>query len=113
LFFRGDKAGVIAELLNAELKTALTRESIYPLLAKARDRGFIRLVPPLEDALAKDVIMTFGLKPETVRVVYTENERSNELVAMEAADLTLRLVKAVGIKAKVPVGLGLAAILFT
>jgi hypothetical protein len=49
LFFEGKSATQIAEQINHEmdLQKRLTRESVYPLLAKAQSYGFIRLIPPL------------------------------------------------------------------
>ena len=54
-FFDGKKAREIKEQVNKELKLPkpLSREGVYPLLAEARRLNYIRLIPPLEEELAR------------------------------------------------------------
>ena len=53
LFFQGKKVREIVQQVNKLIPgKVLKRESVYPLLATARERRYVRLAPPLEDRLA-------------------------------------------------------------
>ncbi len=109
LFFEGMKVREIAECVNKELRPEkpLTRETVYPRLAKAKELGFVRLVPPIDQVLAEQVADRFGLDRARVRVVFTEDRRFNSLVAESAADWALELIRQVGSSSGKPVGIGL------
>ena len=87
----------------------LNRESVYPLLARARDRGFVQLVPPVEEAKAEAVATKFRCPPGSIRVVNVGDKRFGKHVAASAAELVLGVIEEVGqAKGKDrPVGLGL------
>ena len=63
LFFEGKKVSEIADLLNEELSPIppLTREKIYPILAKAEKFEFVRLLPPRNDLLANAIGDNFNI----------------------------------------------------
>jgi DNA-binding transcriptional regulator LsrR (DeoR family) len=85
-------------------------EAIYPLIAEAVRRGFLRLVPPVDQQLAKQVADKYPcLQPGTLRVVQTAGSHDNAKVAVVAAELALQhladVLKAKG-GAEAGVGLG-------
>jgi DNA-binding transcriptional regulator LsrR (DeoR family) len=101
----------IAEQVTREFRRqpALTREAIYPLIAEAVRRGFLRLVPPISQQLAEKVSARYpNLQSCTVRVVETAGPHDNAKVAIAAADLALEhLGEITRAKKGQPVGLGL------
>ncbi len=109
LFFSGLGAREIAEQVNKELRPAkpLNRESVYPLLAAARQLEFVRLVAPLEGTLAKEVAGKFACNPQHITVVRTQGKHLNEYVAERAAEVALDLIRATGASLAGAVGLGL------
>jgi len=109
LFLKGKKAADIANQINQEQKpkSPLTRESIYPLLEKAREAGFIRLVPPIEQTLAGQLAAKFGCDVESLLVVNVEGQHSGEYVAAAAAELVLGFIKEIVHHSGQPVSLGL------
>src|SRR6266851_8228514 len=89
------EATKIAEEFGQELQ--LTREDVYPLLRKARDLGFIRLVPPreieLERRISEEFKSVFQSTESKVTVVDVEQGKdSGEHVAAVAAQRTLDLI---------------------
>ena len=109
LFFENKKMKDIADQVNRELKpsTKLTRESIYPLLIKARSAGYVTLTPPAAERLGREVSERFNLDPATVRVVHTAGKEANRNVAITAAHLALDLLQQLDSKLRRPIGLGL------
>ena len=108
LFFEGVSVRTIAERVNTELpERPLNRESVYPLLAVAREMQFVRLVAPLEENLAKEIAHKFDCRPQHITVVRTQGPQFNEYVAEKAARITLDLIRATGASSGKPVGLGL------
>jgi DNA-binding transcriptional regulator LsrR (DeoR family) len=86
----------------------INRETVYPLIQKARDFGFLRLVPPLNEKLAREVEHKYGCDGGSVRVVDCQDPRSNANVSTAAAEWAVELMtdlhKAVG--GTIGVGLG-------
>src|SRR5438309_1675790 len=89
LFFEKNKASAIADQINRESKPQppLTRESVYPLLAEARDMGFVKFVPPVMETLGQEIARRIDCRAQDIRVVFTADEASNYLVAESAAEL--------------------------
>lgn len=109
LFFQGVRVRTIAERINEELQPQppLTRESVYPLLARARELGFVQLVPPLEDTLRREVAEHYGLEEHALTVVRTPGPQSNAHVATAAAGVALELIDDLRKEANHTVTLGL------
>jgi hypothetical protein len=83
----------IALHINKEFPGAeLSRESVYRLLPRAMELGFLRLVPPFEHTLARKVEAAFACAPGTVRVVDVRRRQSNIAVSRAAAILAKELV---------------------
>lgn len=100
----------IAELLKREFPhdaSKLTRETIYPLLQKALELGFLRLVPPLDEKLARDVESKFRCEAGSVRVVDSQAPASNANVSAAAADWAAELVQELHAKLGGIIGVGL------
>jgi DNA-binding transcriptional regulator LsrR (DeoR family) len=109
LFLAGEKAADIAHKINEQQqpKPPLTRESIYPLLVKARDAGFIRLVPPLETSLAGELADKFKCELGSLLVVNVDGRHSGDHVAAAAAELVLGFIKEIAHHSRRCVSLGL------
>ena len=115
LFIGQDEEGLsptaIAEKVNAEFRgeRQLSREAIYPLIAEAVRRGFIRLVPPVNQQLVTDLLKRYPcLQACVVRVVETACKEDNGKVATAAAELAMQhLAEVAAVKKHSPVGLGL------
>ena len=111
------KVDDIADELNARFKREgtphrVTREQIYPLLREARDRGFFELRAPREHRLHQRMADVFGLDAAHFDVVAARDEIGRDLVASQAAEVCLRIVKALGPTKEnneVHVGLGAGA----
>jgi DNA-binding transcriptional regulator LsrR (DeoR family) len=101
----------IAEQVNREFprQRELSRESIYPLIGEAVRRGFIKLVPPVNQQLAEAVRARYpNLQSCTLRVVETAGRHDNPKAAAVAAELALNhLVDILKAKREPVVGLGL------
>ncbi|MGA2798007.1 MAG: hypothetical protein ABSE63_10530 [Thermoguttaceae bacterium] len=114
-FFDGKKAREIKEQVNKELKLPkpLSREGVYPLLAEARRLNYIRLIPPLEEELARQIAEKFSsheqrISEEQITVVRTGAKHLNEFVAHKAAEVALGLIREIAAATKNKcVGLGL------
>jgi DNA-binding transcriptional regulator LsrR (DeoR family) len=89
LFFRRKSVREIAEEME------LTREQVYPMLARARDRNLIRLVPPVDETVAAQIAAKFKQPRESIHVVNV-GSRAGQHVAAKAASLVLELIKDVG-----------------
>ena len=85
----------------------LSRQAIYPLLAKARDRGFIALNPPVAQERANQIIRKFKCPAGSITVVNVSDQRMAEHVAAAAAARVLVLIKTLGESGLETVGLGL------
>ncbi len=101
----------IAKQVNQEFprQKELTRERIYPLIGEAVRRGYVKLVPPVEEQLAARVRAKYpGLGPSILRVVETAGAHDNAKVAAVAAELALdHLGEIVKGKQSAVVGVGL------
>ncbi|MFO0907512.1 MAG: hypothetical protein U0794_03990 [Isosphaeraceae bacterium] len=92
---REQTATEIATTLSTEFKSGsrVSREMVYNLMQTARKEKYVQLVPRLESALALEVAATFGLDPETIRVVDTPTKDLNTMVADRAAQWVLELAE--------------------
>lgn len=106
----GMKPKDIADHINKDSTGGfrLTRASIYPLLNRARAKKFLRLVAPLEEALADQVAGRFGCLGESIRVVNTDDPKLNTYVSAAAAEVAWELAKELNRRrGRNPVSLGL------
>ena len=111
------KVDDIADALNARFRregsnVSVTREQIYPLLRDARSRGFFELRAPREHRLQQRMADVFDLDHAHFDVVTARDEIAGGLVASQAAEVCMRIVKALAsAKAdrRVHVGLGAGA----
>jgi DNA-binding transcriptional regulator LsrR (DeoR family) len=105
----GLTAKQVADEVNETItpSPAISREMVYPLLAKARALNLFKLVPPLDDSLRTKIAVTFGLNADYVRVVSTASAQFNYIVANTAAERTVELVRQLGPTLARPVGIGL------
>lgn len=86
----------IADRVNDEfrdLKLKLTREAIYPLLIKARELRFLKLTPPFNETMGKDIESAFTCRSGSVRVIDCPVPQSNESVSAAAAEWAFDLMK--------------------
>ena len=110
LFFQGKSAPAIADMINKELQPhpALSRLDVYPLLALARKRQLVRLVPPISEEYARRLALLFkGLVEDNIRVVDTLPDVARERIAAVTAALVVELAKKLKKPPSTPVGLGL------
>jgi DNA-binding transcriptional regulator LsrR (DeoR family) len=115
LFLGERSAGIspsaIAEQVTREFhrQPALTREAIYPLIGEAVRRGFLKLVPPVNQQLADRVSERFpSLGTSILRVVETAGPHDNAKVAAIAAEVAMgHLAEIVKAKKSPLVGVGL------
>jgi len=96
----------VVEQVNREFSLELTRESIYPLLNRARQLDYLKLEAPLEEKLAREIEGKFDLGPRKVVVVDCPKE-ANEHVSAAAAREAMRLAREVRLATGKPVGIGL------
>ncbi len=98
----------IADAINHEwdLKDLLTREQIYPLFREARRRDFIMLLPQLDRSARDEVARRYDLSADTLHVVPARGKGALEIVANAAADRVLNLIREIGSRKRVHIGLG-------
>ena len=85
----GLSTSAIAEQVNREFprQRELTREAVYPLIGEAVQRGFLKLVPPVNQQLADKVSAKYpNLATSALRVVETAGPHDNAKVAVVAAE---------------------------
>ncbi len=114
LFIRdGMPTGPAADRLVEEFRPAkrITRESIYPLIAEAIRREFVRMTPPVNQTLARDLARKYPrtVVAEWTRVVEPGGKEDGDKVSAVAADLAIELLGElkVGHDPARPIGLGL------
>jgi DNA-binding transcriptional regulator LsrR (DeoR family) len=113
LFFSRNEAGrwMTAVEIRDRLKRDypdLTRESIYPMLARARELNFVTLTPPVDERLADDIRLRFpGASQTEIRVVKTRGIQFNEAVSASAAKLAIEMLEGFRRAGRATVGLGL------
>jgi len=110
LFFdEGKKVTEISKTVNKEMKPnpELTREAVYPLLAKAKSLGFVRVLPPRHEKLAEKVETRFDCERRSITVVPTLEPKFNSLVAEVAAGIVLDLMRDLKKGGHDEVGLGI------
>jgi DNA-binding transcriptional regulator LsrR (DeoR family) len=97
-FLKGEKVKVIADHLNDQLGTKdtpdeISREQVYRFLDVARDARYFWLRPPLEEHLRQRLADRYRVDGRRVRVVPVRGASTLNQVALEAAWLTLDLIK--------------------
>jgi len=101
----------IASLVEKEFggQVRITRQALYPLVAAAVRRGFVRLTPPVNVALRDALVKQFrSLRAENVDVVKTTGPQDSVKVAALAAERAYAaLVRIAREKDGKPVGIGL------
>ena len=87
----------------------MNRQTVYPLVAEAVRRGFVRLTPPISQALRDRLAKQFrGLDPKHLDVVKTTGPNDSAKVAAMAAERAFAaIVRIAREKGGRPVGLGL------
>lgn len=87
-----------------------TRQSVYRYIPDAVERGFVRLVSPLDAALAEKLanVTRWGLTTDQLHIVPTSSASENMLVAIKAAEVVLELIrrKQKDLRRNVRLGLG-------
>ena len=86
----------IRKVLNHEfssIRPDISRETVYRLVAEARRRRFIRLVPPLADELGRQLSGMFELPVDAIKVVNTTRADQNERVAIAAAEIAWQKIQ--------------------
>jgi DNA-binding transcriptional regulator LsrR (DeoR family) len=78
--------------LDREHRLTITRETIYPLLREAVERGFVLLRPPETEQKAANIKHRYRLDDKEVRVVNVKGPSAPEHVATAAAHLLLELI---------------------
>ena len=106
---RGMKVSEIADTVNSEFKgSSISRESIYPILSKGKDLGILRLVPPVEKSLAKELSDKFdSVAKKDITVVNAPGSHAYQHIAYRAAELVLSLIRKLAEGGRTPVTLGL------
>lgn len=106
-FLTGESRVKIAEWVTHRLGREFTREAVYPQLARALRRGFIRLDPPTNIALQQRIADKFQQKREEIHVIDVRGEGARDLVAAAAARHVVDLIDDVSrTKERVCIGLG-------
>lgn len=107
-FLAGKKAPEIMKIVHKTTGVFLNREQVYPLFAEARDRGFLRLCPPISTSLVQRLQDRFRTK-RFVRVVEAKGHAVDQHVADVAAEVAFDEICRLGEKkkkARVHIGLG-------
>jgi DNA-binding transcriptional regulator LsrR (DeoR family) len=108
LFFKEKKkVADIAEVISRESGVEMSRESVYPLLAKAVDLDVVRLIPPLDKELARKIAERYQLDARDVWVVGHESGGAADDVPAWAAGRVLQHIKDLGAGGRNPVRLAL------
>jgi DNA-binding transcriptional regulator LsrR (DeoR family) len=105
LFVRSDSDGKkrtvqsIVDEVNETISAKLNREDIYPVLSEARRRGYLKVCPPIELALAQRIVDAYSLHDmagkfgeHQIQVVDVRGQGATEHVAIHAARLAARLI---------------------
>lgn len=107
LFLSGSPAADVARAITKEVGIRFSREEIYPILAEARRRGFLHLVPPVERRLAERLAQVFGLDPTRITVVNAPEMPDSEPLIETGARLGVGIIRELGERGRRPVHLGL------
>ena len=112
-FLAGHNATQTAKICNELWQSQgsdfrITREHVYPLLARGRDRKFISLAPSMDQILGEKIARRFGHEAGDIKVVQVM--RDLDTVASATAKIILKLIQILGVrrrgKQRVHVGLG-------
>jgi len=123
---KGVKVESVSDQLNREFEgelstQRLTRQSIYQLVAEARDKDILRLIPRTKDEMESKFISKFSSYPfrrevniNPVRIVNAPPLSNDEATSAAAADLVVQLIRKLdadrrtsGWKTNGPIGLGI------
>ena len=104
-FVRSDSDGKkptvqsIVDDVNRTMSVKLNREDIYGVLSEARRRGYLKVCPPIELALAQRIVDAYSLHDvgskfgeHQIQVVDVRGQGATEHVAIHAAKLAARLI---------------------
>ena len=108
-FLAGERFVEIARWLSTEegLGRPVSREAVYPQIARAARRGFIRLEPPTNVLLQQRIADQFKLDRKEIHVVDVRGEGARDLVADAAARRVVELIDEVSrVKDRVRIALG-------
>jgi hypothetical protein len=113
-FFDGEKNKLIVEAVMERYpslfaREAFTRERVYPTVREALRRGFMQLLPPLQEAL-RDELMLFRNRGDVEVLDVRGGPQTSQEVASAAARKVLTLIEELGRKrggAPVHLGLGI------
>jgi hypothetical protein len=89
----GESVTTIVEELAREFSTDFTREQIYPMLRRARQKGLLELQKPEDQVLAGILAKKCGLDPDNVRVIRVRGLRALDHVAESAAQVVFELIE--------------------
>jgi hypothetical protein len=90
---RRRKVEEIAQTIEREFGETVSRETIYPMLTRGRELGFIRLVPPVNEVLAGEVANEFGLSTDELEVVNVHGRSAGAQVAAAGAQFVMDLAR--------------------
>lgn len=90
---RGENLKAISDWLQSQGHPTATRETVYPLVRKGLDRGFIRLIPPQDQTLQQELSIRYPFID--FRVFNTQGKSSSTYLASAASELALELIRKV------------------
>ena len=108
-FLAGEKFVKIAEWLETKevLGRPFSREAVYPQIARAARKGFIRLEPPTNVVLQQRIADQFKQDREEIHVIDVRGDGARDLVADAAARHVVELIEEVRrVKKRVGIALG-------
>ena len=105
-FIRNEKVSEIADWLENE-GFSVSREQIYPLIRRGISLGFIKLCPPTEMKLSRELSSVYPRAAADIQVLNVTGPQTMEHLALAGAEKILMLVKELGKrKAAVHIGIG-------
>lgn len=110
LFFNEQLSpSVIASKISHEFQIHFTHTEVTRLLKHSGELGLVRLIPPVEETLARDLAKMFGLNPKRITVVNVGGnyQRSRDNVAAKAAEVAIQCMRELKPVMTRPLGLGL------
>ena len=103
-FLAGHTATETAKICNEIWRSQgsdfqITREQVYPLLARGRDRRFISLAPPMHEILGEQIARRYGHEQGDIKVVQVA--RDLDTVASATARIILKHIQILGVKKQI------------
>jgi DNA-binding transcriptional regulator LsrR (DeoR family) len=104
----GLAAWLTEELRGEGFDVRVTRQQIYELVEEARKRSFFHMRPPLNVQLQRSIAAKYPVNIGRIAVVPVGGAPALDVVAMEAAEVALRLMRSIAPtkRRRVHVGLG-------